>query len=269
MAQHPSRQFVAFDLETTGLRPDSDRVVEVGAVRFDECGQELGRFERLVNPEVLDVPGRPGRARALPGRPRRRTPCRRGSPRLPRIPRGTESNDAPRPQRHLRRRVSRPRTDKRGPPPPRFTRWSTRWPWPGPSGPIFPTTGSTPWRWPSASTRPAPTVRSRTAGTSWASGLRSGARRSPPRGSSPTRSTTRAVPLWSRSGGIPWSKPSQRAEPCVWSIKGGVAAAALRDITPRGFVHRGGVAYLVAYCHHDSFEKSFRLDRVRRYEVVF
>src|SRR4051794_609899 len=49
-APQPSREYVAFDLETTGLMPEFDRVVEIGAVRFDAGGRELGRFERLVNP---------------------------------------------------------------------------------------------------------------------------------------------------------------------------------------------------------------------------
>ncbi len=46
----PSLEFVAFDFETTGLSADLDRIVEVGAVRFDVEGRELGRFEELVNP---------------------------------------------------------------------------------------------------------------------------------------------------------------------------------------------------------------------------
>ncbi len=49
---------------------------------------------------------------------------------------------------------------------------------------------------------------------------------------------------------------------------GGTRGTIPRDVTPRGFVQRGGVAYLVAFCHLDSFEKSFRLDRVHRYELV-
>ena len=44
------REFVAFDLETTGLSAENDRIVEVGAVRFDRSGKELGRFQTLVNP---------------------------------------------------------------------------------------------------------------------------------------------------------------------------------------------------------------------------
>ena len=45
-------------------------------------------------------------------------------------------------------------------------------------------------------------------------------------------------------------------------------ARSIHTVTPRGFVQRGGVPYLVAFCHLDAFEKSFRLDRVRRFEIV-
>ena len=43
-------EFVAFDLETTGLSAERERIVEIGAVRFDREGRELGRFQTLVNP---------------------------------------------------------------------------------------------------------------------------------------------------------------------------------------------------------------------------
>jgi DNA polymerase III epsilon subunit-like protein len=49
---------------------------------------------------------------------------------------------------------------------------------------------------------------------------------------------------------------------------GGSRGDAPREVTPRAFVHRGGIPYLIAYCHIDAFEKSFRLDRVRRFEIV-
>ncbi|HET9052450.1 MAG TPA: helicase C-terminal domain-containing protein [Candidatus Dormibacteraeota bacterium] len=45
-----SPELVAFDLETTGLSPRSDRVIEVGAVRFLLDGTVVGRFEQLVDP---------------------------------------------------------------------------------------------------------------------------------------------------------------------------------------------------------------------------
>ncbi len=46
----PDFEFVAFDLETTGLEAQQDRVVEIGAVRFSRSGQVTGQFEQLVNP---------------------------------------------------------------------------------------------------------------------------------------------------------------------------------------------------------------------------
>jgi len=47
----PNVQFVALDLETTGLYPVSCRIVEFGAVRFKLAKGELHRFEQLVDPE--------------------------------------------------------------------------------------------------------------------------------------------------------------------------------------------------------------------------
>ncbi len=45
-----TRTYVALDLETTGLDPERDRIIEVGAVRFDDAGTEIESFQRLVNP---------------------------------------------------------------------------------------------------------------------------------------------------------------------------------------------------------------------------
>lgn len=42
--------FIAFDLETTGLSPDLDRIIEIGAVAF-ENGTPVEKFSTLVNPE--------------------------------------------------------------------------------------------------------------------------------------------------------------------------------------------------------------------------
>lgn len=44
--------FVAFDTETTGLRPDENKVVEIGAVKFNKDGI-ISRFSVLINPEML------------------------------------------------------------------------------------------------------------------------------------------------------------------------------------------------------------------------
>ncbi len=44
-------EFVAFDLETTGLFPVVNRLVEFGAARFRLDGRVLGTWEQLVDPE--------------------------------------------------------------------------------------------------------------------------------------------------------------------------------------------------------------------------
>jgi DNA polymerase III alpha subunit (gram-positive type) len=43
--------FLALDLETTGLTPVVDRIVEIGAVRF-RAGEALDTFQTLVDPEM-------------------------------------------------------------------------------------------------------------------------------------------------------------------------------------------------------------------------
>lgn len=42
--------FVCVDLETTGLQPKKDKIIEIGAIRVDE-GVITGEWESLVNPE--------------------------------------------------------------------------------------------------------------------------------------------------------------------------------------------------------------------------
>ena len=43
--------FTVFDLETTGMSPTRDRILEIGAVRLDIDGT-ITRFETLVNPSM-------------------------------------------------------------------------------------------------------------------------------------------------------------------------------------------------------------------------
>ncbi|MGE0226877.1 MAG: exonuclease domain-containing protein, partial [Dehalococcoidia bacterium] len=49
MPAYAHREYVAIDLETTGFDPAADRIIEVGAVRFDRSGNAR-RFEALVQP---------------------------------------------------------------------------------------------------------------------------------------------------------------------------------------------------------------------------
>jgi len=49
---HSGAVFCALDTETTGLKPEEERIIEIGAVKFDKTGV-LGTFSELVNPRVL------------------------------------------------------------------------------------------------------------------------------------------------------------------------------------------------------------------------
>lgn len=42
--------YVVFDLETTGLSPFKDEIIEIGAVRVDKDGKIVGTFTTLVKP---------------------------------------------------------------------------------------------------------------------------------------------------------------------------------------------------------------------------
>lgn len=42
--------FTAFDTETTGLKPSSERIIELGAVRFNKNGVQA-RYNALINPQ--------------------------------------------------------------------------------------------------------------------------------------------------------------------------------------------------------------------------
>ncbi len=56
-------KIVAFDLETTGLNPETDRILEFCFIELDEELNEKGRWTRLVNPgitipqETIDIHG--------------------------------------------------------------------------------------------------------------------------------------------------------------------------------------------------------------------
>jgi predicted DnaQ family exonuclease/DinG family helicase len=43
--------FVVVDLETTGLIPGADRIIEIGAIKYTD-GEESARFEKLINPQI-------------------------------------------------------------------------------------------------------------------------------------------------------------------------------------------------------------------------
>ncbi|MDR1421015.1 MAG: 3'-5' exonuclease [Treponema sp.] len=58
-AYREGKPFTAFDIETTGLDPKEDRIVEIGAVKFDRRGP-VCRYSVLVNPGI-PMPAEAGR----------------------------------------------------------------------------------------------------------------------------------------------------------------------------------------------------------------
>lgn len=49
METEKTQDYVCIDLETTGLNPKTDRIIEIGAVRV-EGGEQTGIFETFINP---------------------------------------------------------------------------------------------------------------------------------------------------------------------------------------------------------------------------
>jgi DNA polymerase-3 subunit epsilon len=55
--------FTAFDLETTGLDPERDRIVEIGALKFDKRGP-ICRYNVLIDPGI-PMPADAGRVNGI------------------------------------------------------------------------------------------------------------------------------------------------------------------------------------------------------------
>lgn len=50
MDKKPDNSYIAIDLETTGLNPKTERIIEIGAVRV-EAGEVVQTYQTFVNPE--------------------------------------------------------------------------------------------------------------------------------------------------------------------------------------------------------------------------
>lgn len=263
----PAREFVAFDLETTGLVDETDRVVEIGAIRFDESGRELGRFESLVNP------GRPMSPSAeaihgigdavLAGAPPSRAVFPRfleflGDPGRTTLLAHNAAFDAG----FLGRELGRLGL-------------------PLPSHAVADTLALARRQIPEARDHRLDTM-ARLLGLdpdgphrALADSLRVKGLWLALGGAESPRESLVCYPIVDRRGPSPvptgWEALTEAiAEGRSVRIEyaGGSRGDTPRDITPRGYAHRGGIAYVVAFCHLDAFEKSFRLDRVLRYEVL-
>lgn len=54
-AEHLPKDYVALDLETTGLSAQRDRITEIGAVKVRD-GKVVGHFAELINPNTVITP---------------------------------------------------------------------------------------------------------------------------------------------------------------------------------------------------------------------
>jgi DNA polymerase III subunit epsilon len=263
-----SREYVAFDFETTGLRAETDRVVEIGAVRFEAGGRELARFESLVNPERpmspgaqavhgisdLDLVGAPTAREILPGfldflgDPVETTLLAHNASfdarflgselaRLGRKPPGHAVNDTlalararlPDLRNHRLDTLTRVlNLDNGGMHRALADSLRVKGLWLALRGDEGPTQGVIPYPIFDAGS-PMPD-----APFGW-------------------QALANAIRVGSRV----------RME-----YEGGTRGREPREITPRSFTQLGGVSYVVAVCHLDGLEKKFRLDRVRWYEVI-
>lgn len=257
--------YVALDLETTGLSAESDRIIEVGASRFDTLGRDLGTFQSLVNPrrpvgagafavhripdaELVDQPGAevvlPAFLAWLDETPGAILMAHNASFDASFLGRELARIGLARPDLAVADTLALARrlvTDVANY---RLDTLAIRF-------------GLDPF-----GLHRALADSSRVKGL-WLA-MTGGKAPEPAPPSYPVLATGTPVPTG-------WSDLEQaiaRGQRVKIEYEGGSRGMSPREITPRSFRHLGGVTYVVACCHLDAQEKSFRLDRVRRYEVM-
>jgi DNA polymerase III subunit epsilon len=260
-------QYVAFDLETTGLSARRDRIVELAAVRFAKDGAEIARFQQLVNPQCP----MPAAARAIHGiSDSDLAGAAAAAEELPRFLKFLGDPDTTFLVAHhavfdagfLGRELGRAGMDL-------------------PAHRVYDTLA--------LSRRCRPDLPShRLDRLARCHELITGP------GHRALLDALRVKQLWLRLGGpflpedqlvsYPIHDPEAFAPaPHGWEILEKAIALGLpvriehenrargvspRSITPRRFIYKGGACYLVARCHLSLVEKEFRLDRIRKYEVL-
>ena len=260
------KTLIALDVETTGLFADRDRIVEIGAVRFDKTGNTLDTFDRLVNPrcpmpwsalaihgisdEMLE--GKPGAEEVLPEFLRWI-----GDASYVTLLAHNSSFDAGFLGAEFGRLGSVPEwklTDTLALA--RFLRPEARNHQLATMAHLYGLDPTGPHR--------ALADSYRVKGL-WCA-LTQGLAELPRLTTYPLRcgSTSAAIP----SGWDVMAQAMTRGQRVRIEYNGGSQGPRPREITPKRFLHQGGVAYVVALCHLSASEKSFRLDRVVRLELV-
>ena len=260
-------EFIALDLETTGLSARTDRIVEIGAIRFLENGDEVARYQSLVNPERPMPPS----AYAIHGLSDEQLANARVAREV--LPEFLEFLGNPGASVLLAHHASFDAG---------FLGWELSRAGMELPGHFLVDTLA-------LARRRLPELRShRLDFLTMYLGL-------DPAGSHRAVGDSRRVKeIWLRLGGASEAAELQVSYPlldtretnsmprgweplmkaaalgCTVRIEydGGSRGNAPRLVTPRDFVQRGGYNYMVAFCHLDSMEKSFRLDRIRRFDVV-
>lgn len=262
-----ARDFLALDLETTGLSSEFDRIVEIGAVRFEASGRELGRFEQLVNPErpiprnvqaihgITDahVADAPCLAQVLPS-----FVMFLGDPESTTLLAHNASFDAGFLGTAMRRLNLPPLSHRIV-----DTLALSRWLQPGQRNYRLDTLARRFGLDPDGPHRAlADSLRVKGLWLALQGPIQP-----------PERLTAYPILDTSRGTAVPAGWESiHEAITNGWRVRmnyaGGTQGPAPREVTPRAIVVRGGTAYLVALCHIGNIEKSFRLDRVHAYEVL-
>jgi DNA polymerase-3 subunit epsilon len=255
-------EYVALDLETTGLMADTDRIVEIGAVRFRADGREIGRFQRLVNPERPMSPAAFAihglSDDVLAGAP----PVRDVLPEFLMFlgDSGTTAllaHNASFDAGFLGCELARARL-------------------PVPSHSMFDTLALARKRLPWLSSHRLDNL-ARALGLDPAGAHRALADCLRVKeiwlllgGNAETLDDLVSYRMFDRRDSEPtpegWEevlRAAARGKMIHIEYDGGTRGSTPRSITPRRFVQRGGANYLIAFCHIDSLEKSFRLDRIR------
>ncbi len=268
MIDDPGAEFVAFDLETTGLSPQVDRVIEIGAVRFVASGQVVATFERLVNPlrpsgaaslsihQISDeiLAQAETAAAVLPD-----FVAFLGDPRTTTLLAHHSAFDAGFLGRELvLAGIPLPEHDVID-----TLAWARR-------------------RWPNFGSHKLEALARRL-------GLEDGQTHRALVDSDRVRRIFLALvedegrgepaplayPIFDGAGPPPvprgWHNVAEaigRDEVVRIEYAGGTRGLKPRDISPKRFTHRGGVAYLVAVCHLDRKVKEFQIDRVRSRQVI-
>ncbi len=261
-------EYVAFDLETTGLSPASDRIVEIGAERFRPDGTVVDVFERLVNPLRPSSPT----ARAVHGIADETLA-------------GAETADRILPD--FLRFLGDPATTTLLAHNASFDagflgRELTRIGLAMPGHEVVDTLALARRRWPDLGSHKLGTLAARLR-LDVAGSHRALADSTRVRGlwlalqeaGEPDEPDPLAYPIFDGERPMPaprgWAEVAraiERDEVLRIEYGGGTRGPAPREVSPRGFSTRGGVAYLLARCHLDDKEKQFRLDRVRHFAIL-